>query len=299
MLDDLTKEIKAQLYERVKSPLFGAFALAWVGWNYRGLLAAISDMPYKDRMGYLDSLYPTSTEWLWHCLGGPLLTAVGLLLIYPWPARWMYSYWAWQQKELKKVQQRIEDETPLTQEEAKVLRKASIVQITELESQNADIRQLNRELQERLRESASEQSRLAKERDQFQEAAKRAQEQLTPYLARVVQAGPGLQEVLANSPVPVGYPGSGNAINPLSNPIASQSPIRRQAEESAVKLLMALGGTERGTIEQIAISAGLDVGEANRGLDRLIKQALVAKQGDLWALSPKGKELNSSLAPLR
>lgn len=45
MLDDLTKEIKAQLYERVKSPLFGAFALSWAAWNSRSSWATRAMMP--------------------------------------------------------------------------------------------------------------------------------------------------------------------------------------------------------------------------------------------------------------
>lgn len=186
MLDDLTKEIKAQLYERVKSPLFGAFALSWVGWNYRAILAVLSKMSFQETLAYFDKLYPSNFDWLWHCFGGPLVTAVAFLIVYPYPARWMYGYWATQHKKLKKVQQDIEDETPLTQEEAKALRKTSLEQVAALEAKILEQRQLNNELNERLREAAAERTKIVGERDQFSEAAKKAQEELAQHLAEVL-----------------------------------------------------------------------------------------------------------------
>lgn len=239
MLDDLTKEIKAQLYERVKSPLFGAFAFSWVAWNYRALLAVLSKMSFQEKIGYFDTLYPTFWHWLGYCLAGPLLVAVLFLLAYPHPARWMYRYWANQHKELKKVQQSIEDETPLTQEEARALRKASIAQISELESQITDLRQLNRELNERLRESAVEQSRLTNERDQFQEAAKAADEQLTASRERVMSPA-------ASHFAKENMRSAGGLIatlpDDLRNQLDTHFPLEHETERDIFLLLIAAGG---------------------------------------------------------
>lgn len=186
VLDDLSKEIKAQLYERVKSPLFGAFALSWVAWNYRPVLAALSGMTFHEKAAYFDSLYPSAWHWAGYCFGGPLLTAVVFLLAYPYPARWMYRYWANQHKELKKVQQQIEDDTPMTQEEATALRKATLAQITEVQAQLRDMSQMNRELNERLKSATEENVRLASERDSFGQAAKKAEESLVPRRNKVL-----------------------------------------------------------------------------------------------------------------
>lgn len=190
MLDDLTKEIKAQLYERVKSPLFGAFALSWVAWNYRALLAVLSKMTFQETLVYLETVYPSAWHWAGYCFAGPLLTAVAFLLAYPHPARWIYSYWATQQKELKKVQQRIEDETPLTQEEANALRKAGLAQEREFQAQLKELAASNKELEERVKLLQEENVRLTTERDQFGNAAKKAQEQAAPGLASVLAAHP-------------------------------------------------------------------------------------------------------------
>lgn len=197
MLDDLTKEIKAQLYERVKSPLFGAFALSWVAWNYRALLAVISDMPFKDRMVYLDGLYPSLEDQFLHCLWWPLLTATLFLLAYPWPARGMYWYWAWQQKELKKVQQGIEDETPITQEEANALRKEGLAQAKEYKTQLKEFAASNKELEERIKLLQEDSLRLERERDMALEAAKKAQEELSQHLAEVLHDPAQLNSNLA------------------------------------------------------------------------------------------------------
>lgn len=57
MLQELTKEIKAQLYERAKSPLFGSFALAWITWNFRAVAAFFSDMKFNEKLAYWNSFY--------------------------------------------------------------------------------------------------------------------------------------------------------------------------------------------------------------------------------------------------
>jgi len=42
-MDDIFKSIKAFLYDRVASPLFGAFVTAWSIWNYRVISILLSD----------------------------------------------------------------------------------------------------------------------------------------------------------------------------------------------------------------------------------------------------------------
>lgn len=311
MLDDLTKEIKAQLYERVKSPLFGAFAFSWVGWNYRGLLATVSDMPFKDRMDFLDSLYPTAMEWLWHCLGGPLLTAVGLLVIYPWPARWIYSYWAKQQKKLKQVQQSIEDETPLTQEEARALRKTSLAQAAELEADIAKQSQLVKELNERLRIAAEDAFRISSERDQFAAIAKKAHEELSQHMAEVFH-----EEPLAVSPVeglatvaeewnetPSGLSPTLNKINPepstvpagytpaitaekVFGPAAKEGNKSEERDLSAFHALCKLDGA---TTKELAKLLNWEVEETDESLLNLVRDGQAVRKDGLWGLSPRGK----------
>ncbi|NOR71534.1 MAG: hypothetical protein GQ532_17920 [Methylomarinum sp.] len=124
MIEDISKSIKFSMYERATSPLFGAFFLSWTLWNYKILLIIFSSMKVKEKISYIQNdIY--SAEWSL-LLGGaayPFLSAVSFILIYPYPAKWIYKYWNKQQKELKEIKQKIEDDTPLTLEESRKIRR--------------------------------------------------------------------------------------------------------------------------------------------------------------------------------
>ncbi len=157
-MDDLAKSVKAQLYERVSSPLLASFALSWAAWNYRFILVLVSSMPVTEKIGYIDSrVFPTIEEISLRGALYPLLTALALIFLYPIPAKYVYQYWRRQQKELKEIQQQIDDETPLTKEEARQLRRevlsASIEYDKALQSRTAEISRL-KELVEELQASS-------------------------------------------------------------------------------------------------------------------------------------------------
>lgn len=287
MLDDLTKEIKAQLYERVKSPLFGAFAFSWVGWNYRALLGVVSELHFKERMAYLDGLYPTTEDWFNHCVWWPLLTAVLFLVIYPWPARAMYWYWAWQQKELKKVQQRIEDETPLTQEEARALRAVAFDQTREFESRLAGLQATNEELKARIGMLTEENARLDKERQQQAEAAKKADEQLTVARSDVLAPAANPSESDERASIQFRY---SDAIDQLS--IENAQVIRSLGSEASMGLigLVACGGASN--FEELAKILGVNPITIRHGLKALVARKLVKEATNgYYRLSDEGDSL--------
>lgn len=154
MFDDLSKSIKAQLYERVSSPLLASFSLSWAAWNYRFILVIISSMSPGEKIAYIDSqIFQTSQEILLRGTLYPLITALCLIFVYPIPAKYVYQYWRRKQKELKEVQQQIDDETPLTKEEARQIRREALAASLEydraIQSQSAEIARL-KELVEKL-----------------------------------------------------------------------------------------------------------------------------------------------------
>ncbi|SEN31519.1 hypothetical protein SAMN05428959_1011140 [Duganella sp. CF517] len=126
-MDDFTKSLKAHLYDRASSPLFFSFALSWCAWNYRYILILISSMSPSDKFLAIDLLGMKFPEqWIyWVCYGivFPLVTAMLYIFAYPIPSHLIYKYSREQQKKLKEIQTKIDDETPLTQEEARELRK--------------------------------------------------------------------------------------------------------------------------------------------------------------------------------
>lgn len=149
-VDDLLKSLKAQLYDRAVSPLFSSLLISWVAWNHRLIAVMLSNWPVEKKFEYIDNvLYPG-----WRALGPtilfPIISAFALIFLYPIPARYVYKHVRSEQKKLKEIQRAIEDETPITQEEAvelrAAIRKARREFENEIESREANIFRLQEDL---------------------------------------------------------------------------------------------------------------------------------------------------------
>lgn len=160
MWDEIAKSVKANLYERTTSPLFGAYTAAWCIWNYKFLLMLVSELPIREKLDALRIMFFPGIESYIYAFGAPLIGAILFIFLYPYPARYVYEFWRKQQKILKEVRQRIDDETPLTKEEARELRHS----LYRMEDENQkEISKRNTEIQ-RLREQLqSLQEPVAKE----------------------------------------------------------------------------------------------------------------------------------------
>ena len=160
-MKSLIDSIRFQVYERLNSPLFGAFALSWAGWNYRFIFVLFfSDLKVVDKFNYIDSvLY--STKWsLWSfCLVYPAVTASVFILVYPIVSRGFYSYWLKRQREQKEMRDKIEDAILLTQEESRDIR---LQMIKVEESYKETISRLSKE-NDLLRGRQNEHERLVEE----------------------------------------------------------------------------------------------------------------------------------------
>lgn len=122
--DDFLKTIKATLYERVANPLLGSFVISWLIWNHRMVWVLFSSDDYTIKFKYIDSvLYATTWECLVFLLLGPLFTALAYIYLFPFVSTKVYKYHLERAKDLKGIRQKIEDETPLTQEEAIKIRR--------------------------------------------------------------------------------------------------------------------------------------------------------------------------------
>lgn len=121
-MNDLIKTLKAQLYDRAVSPLFASFAISWVAFNHRLIVVMISGMPVEKKFAYIDNVLYPGYQALLPTILYPLLSACALIFLYPIPARIVFKHVRSEQKRLKEIQRAIEDETPITQEEASELR---------------------------------------------------------------------------------------------------------------------------------------------------------------------------------
>jgi hypothetical protein len=153
MFDDVSKTIKSQLYERVSSPLLISFVSSWLAWNYRFVMTVTSSLPLTEKFSVIDTqIFPTLEKIFLHGSVYPLCTALLLIFVYPIPAKFVYEHWRRQQRELKEIQQRIDDETPLSNEEAREIRrealKVSIEYDKEIQSKSAEIARLKEIVEE-------------------------------------------------------------------------------------------------------------------------------------------------------
>src|SRR3989338_8948650 len=120
MFDDVSKTIKAILYDRITSPLFGTFILSWCGWNWRLIILFLTDSSTTvvKKFQFLDSdLYPSNCVTFIYGFLLPATTTAFFIYIYPWFARKVYGYWRQQQNELKKLQVEKDGEKPLNQKD--------------------------------------------------------------------------------------------------------------------------------------------------------------------------------------
>ena len=147
MYDDVFKTIKAQLYDRATSPLLGSFILSWIAWNYRFIMLIVSSMPATEKITYIDNyIFPSYEAMLLRGTLYPLITTLLLIFVYPIPARYVFSHWKEQQRKLKQIQQHIDEETPLTKQDARQIRqdilKATLDFEKEIEKKSLEISKL-------------------------------------------------------------------------------------------------------------------------------------------------------------
>ena len=158
-MQDLINSIKLHLYERATSPLFGTFVVSWAAWNYQFILVIFSSLPVDEKIDYISTfIYPCYYTYLLEGALYPLLTTTAFIFLYPTPARFVYKFVRHKQKELKEEKQKIDDETPLTLEESKKIRRDMTLLDIEYE------KELNRVITEnqRLKEIISEHNDNAK-----------------------------------------------------------------------------------------------------------------------------------------
>lgn len=164
MIDDLVKSFKATLYERVISPLFGAFILSWCLWNWKILVLLFfgNDETASLRIEHIEQI-PYLSAWfgygyygldggITHLLILPLLSALFFIFVYPYPNRWVYAFSKSRAEELIKLKNEIEKKTPVPQDKYDKL----VLQVNEkeretvslLEERNSTISALDRENKE-------------------------------------------------------------------------------------------------------------------------------------------------------
>jgi hypothetical protein len=164
MIDEFVKSIKATLYDRTTSPLFGAFAISWLAWNYKLIVVLLSSMSAQAKFAFIEQqLYGDWRSGLLILGVYPLVTSAAFLFVYPYPARFVYQFWHTQQRTLRNVKQKIDDEALLSVEESRRVRRELTEIQTEYEGQLQRARNETTRLKQAL--AAEQEARGKAERD--------------------------------------------------------------------------------------------------------------------------------------
>lgn len=156
MFEDFTTTIKAQLYERVSSPLLSSFLISWCCWNYKFIIILLAAIPAYEKIIYIDlNIFPDAKSMFLHGVLLPFATSMLLIFVYPIPAAYIYRHVKMNQRRLKEIQQSIDDESPLSKEQARKIRREALesqlkyeAEIDSKTSENARLKEMIAELQQ-------------------------------------------------------------------------------------------------------------------------------------------------------
>jgi len=134
MLSDITNSIKAKLYDFTYTPFMSSMIIAWIILNHKYLLVYFAEHDLDKKLELLNDHSFSSligTVCIPYAMNVWFPIAFGLfyVFVYPWASKIFYEYTLERTKALKEVKQKNEDETPITQEEARQIR-SDIEQLT-------------------------------------------------------------------------------------------------------------------------------------------------------------------------
>ncbi|EHV9838532.1 hypothetical protein M2G36_20605 [Vibrio vulnificus] len=103
MFQELSKSVKANLYERVSSPLIGSVAISWVAFNWKAIFyMLLSDAKIEDKIEYFSANYSDIDANIIY----PVVVGGTISIVYPLAA--FVPFWIWErvqhiQKQLKQT----------------------------------------------------------------------------------------------------------------------------------------------------------------------------------------------------
>lgn len=136
VVKEYVEAFAAGVKERIINPLSLAFLLSWPVWNYKFILVFFSEMkPYVKFQYISGQVYPDAWTAFLHTLLGPVLTSAVYVCIYPFIIYGVMLITNWHGKRLELLRQRSFDETPLSEERARAVRREAYEQLKNAESE--------------------------------------------------------------------------------------------------------------------------------------------------------------------
>jgi len=122
-MEDLIGSIRKHIDERLASPLTSSFVFAWCLWNYKFFVILFSRNSATVTFALIDSVcFPSHWDYLLRGFLLPLISALIYIFLYPYPSKFVYEFWQKSQRDIAQLKLKIEDETPLTIADSRLLR---------------------------------------------------------------------------------------------------------------------------------------------------------------------------------
>jgi hypothetical protein len=127
-MKDFFDSIRQQIGDRMGSPLFGSFAIAWLCWNHQYLVILVSDLPVTYRFtlaGEIVYAAPWGIDPRWGVLLKgiiwPGLSSLAYIIVYPHISKKLLEYWDTRQSEIENLRKTAQKKRLLTSEEGEAI----------------------------------------------------------------------------------------------------------------------------------------------------------------------------------
>ncbi len=163
-MKDFIDSLRQQIGDRMSSPVFGSFIIAWLCWNHQYFVILFSDLPVEYRFTLAKSvLYPTPLDFWKHIVIWPTLSCLGYIILYPWISQSLLVYWDRRQTVLLNKRKEVQGKNLLSQEESMVVyshgaeeRSKLAGRVRELETELDAIKRTPADLTKKLLQDAQE-----------------------------------------------------------------------------------------------------------------------------------------------
>lgn len=124
MIKEITNSIKAALYQRISSPLYGTYICTWLIYNWVIVLPLIfGTKKFDDRIDdFKKVIAPDATGFEYHTILIPLCITAALLIVHPLLQRFLFIYTEWNKSEGLKKRDKYSSATMLSLEQSNELR---------------------------------------------------------------------------------------------------------------------------------------------------------------------------------
>lgn len=157
MFQELSTSIKANLYERISSPLVGAIALSWIGFNWKALFYFLfSETKIEAKIAYFEQNYADP----YNNLLFPFVVGSCIAIFYPVIAVIPFYISEYAQSYQRSLKKRLSQTELLTVQQSLALRAELAQKDTRLREVIQENQKVSTELEEKIKELRKENSEL-------------------------------------------------------------------------------------------------------------------------------------------